>query len=56
MTKSHTDDVVYKPLQAWSRPHPADGVVTVHFATREHPERRFTLTVDAARDLAIQLR
>jgi hypothetical protein len=30
-------------------------VVSVHFATREYPERRFTLTAAAARDLAIQL-
>ena len=50
-----SEEVVYGPLQAWSRPHPAEGVVTVHFATREHPERRFTLTFGAARDLAIQL-
>jgi hypothetical protein len=48
-------DVIYRPLQAWSRPRAADGVVTVHFATREHPERRFTLTAAAARELAIQL-
>jgi hypothetical protein len=43
-------EVIYRPLQAWSRPHPAKGVVTVHFATRDHPERRFTLTSGAARD------
>ncbi len=48
-------EVIYRPLQAWSRPHPAEGVVSVHFATREHPERRFTLTAAAARELAIQL-
>jgi hypothetical protein len=53
--QDHVDDVIYRPLQAWSRPHPADGVVTVHFATREYSERRFTLTAGAARDLAIQL-
>jgi hypothetical protein len=51
----HADDVIYRPLQAWSRPHLAEGVVTVHFATKEHPERRFTLTAAAARELAIQL-
>jgi hypothetical protein len=49
------EDVVYRSLQAWSRPHPDDAVVTVHFATKDHPERRFTLTPDAARELAIQL-
>ena len=50
------EEVVYRPLQAWSRPHPADGVVTVHFfATTVHPERRFTLTAAAARELAVQL-
>ncbi len=54
MSAEHIDGIVYRPLQAWSRPHPEDGVVTVHFATREQPERRFTLTGDAARDLAIQ--
>jgi hypothetical protein len=48
-------DVVYRTLQAWSRPHPAKGVVTVHFATRDHPERRFALTAAAARELAILL-
>jgi hypothetical protein len=48
-------DVIYRPLQAWSRPHPVDGVVTVHFATREHPEHRFTLTAAAARELAMLL-
>ncbi len=53
--QGHADDVIYRPLQAWSRPHPADGVVSVHFATRDHPERRFTLTAAAARELAIQL-
>jgi hypothetical protein len=47
--------VLYRPLQAWARAHAAEGVVTVHFATRDHPERRFTLTADAARELAIQL-
>jgi hypothetical protein len=55
MTIPHPDDVVYRQLQVWSRPHPADGVVTVHFATRNRPERMFALTADAARDLAIQL-
>ena len=55
MSYQHADDVVYGPLQTWSRPHPADGVVTVHFATRKHPERQFTLTARAARELAIQL-
>jgi hypothetical protein len=49
------EEVVYRALQAWSRPHPADGVVTVHFATRVHLERRFTLTATAARELAVQL-
>ncbi len=48
--------MIYGPLQAWSRPHPAEGVVRVHFATREHPERCFTLTARAARELTIQLR
>jgi hypothetical protein len=55
MTHPDDIDIVYRQLQAWSRPHPADGVVTVHFATREQPERRFALTADAARELAIQL-
>jgi hypothetical protein len=55
MSEQHADDVVYGPLQTWSRPHPADGVVTVHFATREHRERHFVLTAPAARELAIQL-
>ena len=55
MTGSPAEDVVYGPLQTWSRPHPDDGIVTVHFATRDHPERRFTLTPAAARELAIQL-
>ncbi len=54
MSDEHVEDVVYRPLQAWSRPHPEEGVVTVHFATREKPERKFTLTADAARELAIQ--
>jgi hypothetical protein len=55
MSDPHTDHIVYRQLQAWSRPHPTDGVVTVHFATREHPERRFALTAEAAKELAIQL-
>ncbi len=55
MSDADVDGVVYRSLQAWSRPHPRDGIVTVHFATREHPERRFTLTAEAARELAIQL-
>jgi hypothetical protein len=55
MSEEPAGEVVYRSLQAWSRPHPEDGVVTVHFATREQPEQRFTLTVDAARELAIQL-
>jgi hypothetical protein len=54
MSDPHTDHV-YRQLQAWSRPNPVDGVVTVHFATREHPERKFALTADAAKELAIQL-
>ncbi len=53
--QGHGDDVIYRPLQAWSRPHPAEGLVSVHFATRDYPERRFTLTSAAARELAIQL-
>ena len=49
------DDTIYRQLQAWSRPRPTDGVVTIHFATRDQPERMFALTAEAARDLAIQL-
>ncbi len=54
-SEGHAEEVVYGSLQAWSRPHLEDRVVTVHFATGEHPERRFTLTAEAARELAIQL-
>jgi hypothetical protein len=55
MSDDPAEEVVYRSLQAWSRPHPDNAVVTVHFATRDHPERRFTLTAEAARELAIQL-
>ena len=47
--------VVYRQLQAWSRPHLEEGIVTVHFQVRDHPEQRFKLAADAARDLAVQL-
>ena len=55
MSNDRSDGVVYRSLQAWSHPQTENGVVTVHFATRDHPERRFTLTAEAARELAIQL-
>jgi hypothetical protein len=55
MTDQPAGEVIYGPLQVRSRSHSVDGLVTVHFSVKGLPEQRFTLTPDAARELAVQL-
>jgi hypothetical protein len=55
MGDQQAGEVIYGPLQVRSRPHAEDGVVTVHFGVKGLPEQQFTLTPDAARELAVQL-
>ncbi len=55
MSDQQAGEVIYGPLQVRSRPHVEDRVVTVHFGVKGLPEQQFTLSPDAARELAVQL-
>ena len=55
MTDQPVSEVIYGPLQVRSRLHPENRLVTVHFRVKGLPEQRFTLTPDAARELAVEL-
>ena len=55
MTDQSAGEVIYGPLQVRSRLWPEKELVTVHFRVKGVPEQQFTLTPDAARELAVQL-